>query len=83
MLKLKTTHHLDFPHITFSAPHLMQLSAVPIDSDELAQAIENDTDQHDNNWQLGNPDSVELEKFWSNVQEDIKNDPEWVNFAQD
>lgn len=84
MLKLKHKYHLDFPHTTFHMPHSMSLSSVPADDDELAQAIVNDPEDHDNNWQLTNqPDSEELEQYWTNVEEEIKNDPEWIDFAKE
>jgi len=83
MLHLKNKHHLDFPHITFPSLHSMQLSPVADDDDELTAAIVNDPMDHDDNWQLGDPDTKELEKFWSTVEEDVKNDPEWTDFSKD
>lgn len=83
MLKLKNKHHLDFPHITFSMPHSMQLSPVAADDDELSAAIINDPVDHDNNWVLGDPDSQELEQYWQRVEDDVKNDPEWIRFSED
>lgn len=83
MLKLKNKHHLDFPHLTFSLPHQMQLSPVMDDGDEITAAIVNDPIDHDNNWELvERPDSEELERYWQRVEEDVKNDPEWVHFAE-
>lgn len=83
MLKLKHKHHLDFPHITLSSAP-MQLSAVPIDDDELAQAIIEDPVAHDNVWELNErPDMGELTKFWSDVEADVANDPEWFRFSED
>lgn len=84
MLKIKPEHHLDFPHLTFSLPHVMELSRPAEDSDELARAISNDPEDHDNNWELtDHPDTTELEQYWEKVEEDIKNDPEWINFSED
>ena len=83
MLQLKNKHHLDFPHITFPSFHPMQLSPVADDDDELTAAIVNDPVDHDNNWQLADPDTKELEKFWASVEDDVKNDPEWVHFSED
>lgn len=83
MLKLKHKHHLDFPHITLSASP-MQLSAVPVDDDELSQAIVNDPVAHDDIWELSErPDMGELTKFWSDVETDVANDPEWFTFSED
>ncbi|MBC7746920.1 hypothetical protein H7Y40_02980 [Pedobacter sp.] len=83
MLKLKHTHHLGFPHITFTPLHSMKLSVVPLDNDELAQAIDNDPIDHDNNWQLTNqPDTEALEEYWTTVVAELKDDPEQIIFAE-
>ncbi len=83
MLKMKHKHHLDFPHITLSA-HQMELSAVPIDNDELTQAIIDDPVTHDDVWELSErPDSTELTQFWDEVQADVASDPEWFKFSED
>lgn len=76
-------HHLHLPHIPLPSLHTMQLSPVADDDDELTTAIINDPVTHDNNWQLGDPDTKELEKFWSDVEDDVRNDPEWVRFSED
>lgn len=82
MLKLKHEHHLDFPHLTFSA-NPVQLSPVPVDNDELTQAIINDQTDHDNEWELSErPDMGELTKFWTDVEADVANDPEWFSFSE-
>ena len=84
MLKLKHTHHLELPHLSLGLPRHMDLSSVPSDSDELAQAIDNDPIDHDNNWQLTNqPDTEALEQYWTTVEDEIKNDPEWTDFAKE
>lgn len=84
MLKLKHTYHLDFPHITFTMPHSMSLTDVPTDDDELARAIVDDPIDHDDNWQLTDrPDTEELEQYWTTVEDEIKSDPEWVDFAKE
>lgn len=83
MLKLKHKHHLDFPHITLPT-HPMELSPVPIDDDELSQAILDDPVAHDNVWELNErPDTEELTKFWSEVEADVAQDPEWFRFSED
>lgn len=82
MLKMKHSYHLDFPHITFSAPQVMQFAPVNGDNDELTQDVMSDPQTHDNNWELvERPDTAELEQYWTNVREDIMHDPEWSNFA--
>lgn len=84
MLRMKHKHHLDFPHLTFSLPHAMQLSAVPADDDELSQAIAADPSTLENDWELvERPDPGKLEAFWSAVEADVQSDPEWATFAKD
>ena len=52
----------------FSGSYRMEFEPVPIEDDELIQAIENDIVQADNNWQLEErPDPDRLEAFWRNV----------------
>ena len=83
MLKLKHTHHLNLPHLNLSVSP-MQLSPVPIDDDELTQAIVSDTTAHDDQWELNErPDMGELTEFWSAVETDVQNDPEWFRFTED
>jgi hypothetical protein len=59
----------------------MQLSPVESDSDELIQAIEEE--HRKENWQLDATDAQSLDEFWSGVEADLKNDPEWFKFADD
>lgn len=63
----------------------MELSPVPIsDGDELARAIDNDVVDHDNAWQLvERPDPDSLTRFWTTVEADVAQDPEWFNFSAD
>lgn len=84
MLKLKHKHHFDLPHISFSTSR-MQLSPVPVDDDdELTQAIVQDPVDHDDVWELSErPDTDELTQFWSEVETDVANDPEWFKFSDD
>lgn len=50
--------------------------------DELIEAIE--TVREEDVLRLENtPDVVGLEDFWSHVEEDLKKDPDWFNFAED
>ena len=84
MLKLKRSYHLDFSGLALSLPRTMHLSNVPADEDELAQAITRDPVDHDDNWQLTDrPDTDELEQYWTTVEEEIKSDPEWIDFAKE
>lgn len=83
MLKLKHSHHLDFPHITFRQPAI-EFSPAPAEDDELLRAIEEDTAMRDNAWELSErPDMGELTQFWSEVEADVANDPKWFSFAKD
>lgn len=83
MLQIKHKHHIKLPHLSFSSPS-MQLSPVPIDDDELTQAIVTDSQNHDNQWELNErPDMGELTEFWSEVEADVQNDPEWFRFSED
>jgi len=80
MLELKHTHNLDLPHITLSSPP-MQLSPVVADDDELSRAIVSDPENHDDQWELSErPDMGELTEFWTSVEADVENDPEWFRF---
>lgn len=83
MLKLKHTHHLELPHISLTN-HKMELSPVRIDNDELTQAIVEDPVAHDDTWELAErPDTEELTQFWSEVEADVAQDPEWFKFNED
>ena len=51
------------------------------ENDELIQAIKDD---HEEQWRLDPaPDTTALSKFWSGVEEDLHNDPNWVTFTDD
>ncbi len=80
MLSLKKSHHFHLPRLQFiSTP--MQLSPVTSDDDELIEAIENSIIVHDDNWTLeAVPDTEQLERDWSRIQQDIEQDPEWFKF---
>jgi hypothetical protein len=83
MLKLKHTRHFEIPHLSL-LDEPMRLSNVPIDNDELTQAIVEDPIAHDDTWELSErPDMGELTKFWSDVETDVANDPEWFTFSED
>jgi len=82
MLKLKHTHQL--PHFDFSFPHPLELAPVSADDDDLTRDIELDPVTHDNNWTLDErPDTNELESFWTQVESDLRQDPEWVDFGNE
>lgn len=82
MLHIKQKHHLTLPHL--SVPHPMQFAVVSNDGDELTEAIKEDTVTHDDEWELSeHPDTSELESFWTKVEQDIVNDPEWFTFTDE
>ena len=85
MLKLNRSHHFSLPHLTLPTTGQMQFQPVPItEDDELARAIVEDTQEHDNQWELAErPDMGELTAFWSKVEADVAQDPEWFNFSED
>lgn len=84
MLKMKHEHRFELPHLSLSS-NPMQLSPVPADdNDELTQAIIQDPVAHDDVWELSErPDTNELTQFWSEVEADVANDPEWFKFNED
>ena len=82
MLHIKQKPHLQLPHL--GVPHPVVFGAVPHDTDELAVAIADDATTHDDTWELTeHPDTNELESYWSKVEQDIVNDPEWFTFTDD
>ena len=71
--------HLQLPH--FQHSQQLALSPVVSEEDELLQAIEQG---HEEPWQLDpTPDATELGEFWDGVQQDLRNDPTWFDFADD
>lgn len=80
MLKIPTKFSLISPQTL--AP--VTLPVDDNDNDELLAAIDQEHEIADKNWQLTDaPDVPELESFWSGVEQDLRNDPEWFNFASD
>lgn len=80
MLKI---HRNLLPHFSEQPKfaHEMAFSPVEDDGDELIQAIEQDRTRGD--WQYDSNDAESLVAFWSGVEDDLKNDPEWVDFSED
>lgn len=77
MLKL----HRNLPRFSpFSqSSRRVQLSAAHHEDDELITAIERG--HNDEVWTLDKtPDVAKLDEFWTNVEEDLKKDPEWFSF---
>lgn len=79
MLKIKKSRSFSLPRLSLGGSRPMQLSAVPVDEDELTQAVVGDTKDHDNNWELTDrPDTDELEAYWGAVEQDVRKDPLWI-----
>jgi hypothetical protein len=76
-------HHSLLPHLPSLShgSHVLQLSPVTSDNDELIQAIEEE--HRKDSWQLDATDAQSLDEFWTGVEEDLKKDPEWFTFADD
>lgn len=82
MLQLKNHQTNHFTHL--SGFGQLQLGAVVSDDDELLQEIDQQRSLHDDNWTLDpTPDVEEVEQFWTNVQADIEQDPDWYTFSDD
>ena len=80
MLKLKYTPHFSLPSFSILNEPVL-FSPIRIDNDELSQAIVSDVESRDDAWELTErPDMGELTKFWSDVETDVANDPEWFTF---
>ncbi len=82
MLQIKQKFHL--PHFVHSSTKPVAFGPVADDGDELTVAITDDPVQHDNNWQLEErPNEVQLEQYWTEVENDIQHDPTWIKFADE
>lgn len=78
MLHLNSSNKHNFSHS--SSPRGLEFSPVPVEDDELLNAI---NAQHET-WTLeAVPDSNSLTEFWSGVQTDLESDPTWNTFATD
>ncbi len=81
MLKIKQKHSLTLPHIYLSHRE-MQFATAPLDNDEISDEIREMHESDDYNWRLDErPDSEQLAAYWNQVEEDVRNDPEWFTFA--
>lgn len=81
MLKIHHPHSLNLPQL-HQPLHRLQLSRVTSDGDELIKDIESgheaDTIQLEEA-----ADSETLGEFWTGVEDDLKKDPTWFDFAED
>jgi hypothetical protein len=60
------------------------LSPVSGEDDELIHEIEVQSVVNDDAWTLtATPNADNLERYWNRVENDIRSDPEWFEFAED
>lgn len=82
MLKIKSRHLLNSFRIGQGGYKPLELSPVVSENDELIQEIEADAER--DTWTLSPvPDTEQLASFWASVEQDIQNDPEWVQFSEE
>lgn len=81
MLKIKPRHMFNPFRLSIGGSAPLQFSPIPSEDNELIQAIEQDA-RYDQ-WNLESLDTEQLNRFWSSVQDDIANDPEWVRFSEE
>lgn len=78
MLSLRTYRNRFFHRPS----HRMALSPVVDDADEIISSLE--TAKAEDTIELENtPDVASLDTFWSGVEDDLKKDPSWYDFAED
>lgn len=79
MLALKKHFNLSLP-ISLTASQHLRLSPVVDEPDELIEDINSQSVTHDDTWALTpTPDTEELDKFWTGVEQDITHDPDWID----
>ncbi len=80
MLHLKSSHHFHLPHMP--SLRTLQLSPVVDDDDEILQSLA--TDHEEDTLVLEDVPNVQaLDTFWNGVEEDLKKDPTWFDFANE
>lgn len=78
MLKIKQKFHLSLPRFSLW-PHTLQFSPPSPENDELIEAIDTETAERDDDWQLEErPDTTALTQYWEKVEDDIEHDPKWI-----
>ena len=84
MLRIKHTPHIHLPRLNIFISHPLIFTPIAQEDDELIYAINNDVSLHDNNWTLSSaPDVAGLDQFWSGVERDIRDDPQWIRFSDE
>ena len=78
MLKLRKSFHL--PRIIHITP-APQLRTEPIDRDDLLEELRREREA--DMISLDNTTAQQLGHYWAGVEEDLKSDPTWYDFADD
>ena len=79
MLEIKQKFHLRLPRFQPLWAHKLQFSKIEPENDELIEAIDDDVETNDDDWQLvERPDTKQLSQFWDKVEDDIQHDPKWI-----
>lgn len=80
MLVLHHNHHIELPHMNHSSP-TVTLGEIAEDQDELIKSIEHEKEA--DTITLEDVSVDRLDTFWSGVQDDLKHDPTWYDFAEE
>lgn len=83
MLEIKQKFHLQLPHLSAFRTHALQFSTPQPEDDELIEAIDDEMEANDDDWQLAErPDTKELVQYWDKVEDDIQHDPKWIQIEE-
>ena len=83
MLQIKQKFHVRLPHFRPLWSHKLEFSKPEPENDELIEAINDEVEVNDDDWQLvERPDTKELVQYWDKVEDDVRHDPEWKNISE-
>ena len=83
MLEIKQKFHLQLPHFPVLRARALQFSKPEPEDDELIEAIDDEMEANDDDWQLAErPDTKELVQYWDKVEDDIQHDPKWIQIEE-
>jgi hypothetical protein len=83
VLEIKQKFHLQLPHLPTLRTHALQFSMPEPEDDELIEAIDDEMEANDDDWQLAErPDTKELVQYWDKVEDDIQHDPKWIQIEE-
>lgn len=83
MLEIKQKFHLQLPHLQLLPKRKLEFSKPEPEDDELIDAIDDEMEEHDDDWQLAErPDTKELVQYWDKVEDDVLHDPEWKKISE-